>query len=218
VACLYIRAIRQGGYIMRMRRNHLIFMISGTVLSLVLAFSVLRKGPSPVPQVAPYEHPSRYSEASRSSPASSPDATKEPNPSSAQAGADSRVGFIKWEACYRASRLLAVSKQNADCKFYEGKPEPARGYEECLSHWVERHDRMEAAQAALSGCGNDDVAILDHYYSATKAAAKAGDPDAQLCYLQSDFEDSAGAPRSTGADIEEYKSLAPGFTANAFPA
>jgi hypothetical protein len=132
-----------------------------------------------------------------------------------EAAIPTRAKFSKWKACFDANRVLNVSKKNADCTFYEGKPQFARAYAQCADQWVKNHDEIVSARAKLKSCGATDH-IVERYRDAVRAAADEGDPDAQMCYLQSDFSDGAGEPKVTAADVAEYDARATQFVDHAF--
>jgi hypothetical protein len=67
-----------------------------------------------------------------------------------------------------------------------------------------------AAKKTVSECG--DVADIERrYYEATRAAAKAGDPDAQLCYLAFDFSLQSHLTPIAGAELAEYAEVSPTY-------
>ena len=93
---------------------------------------------------------------------------------------------------------------------YEGRQEFEQTYAECLNGWKDSRNRAAAAEKTLSECG-DVTDIKKQYREATMAAAKAGDPDAQLCYLVRDFS-SEGHLTSIGeAELAEYGQLGPTY-------
>jgi hypothetical protein len=110
--------------------------------------------------------------------------------------------------CFRALQDLDTAKANAaDCKQREGIQVHEQGYASCLNeNWP---SRAQAAQQTLSGCG-EVTKISRKYFEATRDAARAGDPDAQVCYLQSLFGSDQGTPL-TAADNAEYKQLSSQF-------
>jgi len=57
---------------------------------------------------------------------------------------------------------------------------------------------------------------LRKVYEATTAAAKAGDVDAQMCYLMQAARDRESGFQLLDAEIAEYYTLAPGFITAAF--
>ncbi len=127
------------------------------------------------------------------------------------------AAFRKLQLCASASRELAITKHFSDCEPYEGRPDFQELYAQCLNGWMNVPNRKAAAEAALkgSGCG-DTTEIETRYFEATKQAAKAGDTDAQLCYLQANFVADTGEPLFTDEDVEEYRRVAPQFVDAAF--
>jgi hypothetical protein len=64
--------------------------------------------------------------------------------------------------------------------------------------------------AHIPGC-DDMKGALRQLHEATTAAAKAGDTDAQMCYLAQQLDDLESGFRLTDADIAEYQSLGPQY-------
>jgi hypothetical protein len=62
----------------------------------------------------------------------------------------------------------------------------------------------------------DERELFQKYYDSTKQAAKSGNSDAQLCYLQSYFLDLNNIAHYTQADIAEYKAASPKYIEDAF--
>ncbi|HYR78635.1 MAG TPA: hypothetical protein VEO55_01440, partial [Candidatus Dormibacteraeota bacterium] len=83
-------------------------------------------------------------------------------------------------------------------------------YAQCMNDWVGQRDRLSHAQADLAGCG-DEATIVQRYYRATKSAAKSGDVDAQLCYLQAQFVNEQEMAPFTEHDAEDYKADSPKY-------
>ena len=120
--------------------------------------------------------------------------------------------FHTLQLCAYASRELAVTKGLSDCTQYEGIQQFQELYAQCLNGWMNVPNRKVAAEAALKGSGCGDTTDVEaRYFEATKRAAKAGDADAQMCYLRGDFGRSSGEPILTDADVEEYKQVAPQY-------
>jgi hypothetical protein len=69
--------------------------------------------------------------------------------------------------------------------------------------------------AHIPGC-DDMKGALRQVYEATAAAAKAGDLDAQMCYLEQGPGDRESGFRLSEAEIAEYQSLAPQYVDSAF--
>jgi hypothetical protein len=120
--------------------------------------------------------------------------------------------FHSLQLCVFAARELAITKGLSDCKQYEGQPQFQELYAQCLNGWMNVPNRKAAAESALkdSGCG-DTTDVETRYFEATKQAARAGDTDAQMCYLRGDFGASREVPLFTDADVEEYKRVATQF-------
>jgi hypothetical protein len=67
----------------------------------------------------------------------------------------------------------------------------------------------------IPGC-DDMKDALRREYEATKAAAKSGDVDAQICYLMQGAGDRESGFALSDAEIAEYQSLAPQYVDTAF--
>jgi hypothetical protein len=117
--------------------------------------------------------------------------------------------FRELRQCVYASRELINAKHLADCRFYEGKPDYQVALAECMHGRTKAQSRIAAAEAVLSHC--DATNMGTRYFQATKQAAKQGDVDAQLCYLQGDFFSPEGAQIFTDAENEQYKKGAPRY-------
>ena len=128
----------------------------------------------------------------------------------------SHTAFAKSYRCYYKSQELAIARGRADCSFYEGKALFAKAYAECIERSPDEHNAAASAQSSMAGCPTDDSAVLGGYYNATKTAARAGDADAQLCFLNSYFADAQGKSQYTDKDVQEYKSEAPEYVSQAF--
>jgi hypothetical protein len=126
-----------------------------------------------------------------------------------------RAAFLKWQTCFVAYKELSVARKNADCTFYEGKPQFAQAYAQCADQWVKNHDEIVGAQEKLKSCGATDH-IVEQYRDALRAAADEGDPDAQMCYLESNLSDGTGEPKYTAAYAAEYQARATQFVDQAF--
>jgi len=126
------------------------------------------------------------------------------------------TAFAKSYRCYYKSKELVLAKGHEDCSFYEGKAQYAKAYAECIERSPDEHNAAASAQSSMAGCPDDDAAVLSQYYNATKTAARAGDADAQLCFLGSYFVDAQGKSRYTDKDMQEYKSEAPEYVSQAF--
>jgi len=120
--------------------------------------------------------------------------------------------FHTLQVCAYASHDLAAANYLSDCREYEGKPEFQSYYAQCLNGWMNVRSRKAEAEAALKSSNCGDTTDVDiRYFEATKKAAKAGDADAQMCYLQGEFSTSSGEPLFTDAEVEEYGRVAPQY-------
>lgn len=114
--------------------------------------------------------------------------------------------------CAHASRELAVTNFLSDCKAFEGRADFQGLYAQCLNGWMNVPNRKAAAEASLRDAGCGDTTDVDaRYFEATRQAAREGDADAQMCYLQGEFGTSSGESLFTDADLEEYGRVAPQY-------
>ena len=117
--------------------------------------------------------------------------------------------FREMQQCFSAAQEFATAKANADdCKKYEGLQEYEHAHANCLNdRWSQRAADAERKQSECGSVTN----IERKYYEATRDAAKAGDADAQLCYLQAAFSTRFSARDNTSpltdADVAEYKQV-----------
>ena len=131
-------------------------------------------------------------------------------------GTNATATFRKLYGCYYALQERAAAKNRADCSFYEGKAGYEKAYAACMDRWLDEHSSASSAEKFLANCPSDQAIVVKDYYNATKTAAKAGDGDAQLCYLAAYFVDAQGKSEYTTADVQEYKSTAPDYVSQAF--
>lgn len=139
-------------------------------------------------------------------PLSEPEPTSLPEPTIVETrNEQASTHFQEMHQCFRAAQEFATAKAKADdCKKYEGLQEYEHAYANCLNdRWEQRAADAERKQ---SECGNV-TNIGRKYYEATRDAAKAGDADAQLCYLQAAFGTSDNTSPLTDADVAEYKQV-----------
>jgi hypothetical protein len=127
---------------------------------------------------------------------------------------ESRKLFQKTQSCYFRHEQIALLSNQTDCKGLEGKSGLEKQYGECLNNIATAQQRIYTLRASMTECGPEKE-IARKYYNATKAAAKNGDTDAQLCYIQSAFSDSEGNMQYTNDDIAQFKSDAPRYIADA---
>lgn len=198
------------------------------VALLAAAYLGLRAGPAEDPAHEPPQELAQEpavsaehsAEKSSLEPARSEGVTvPEQAPTSSPALADTRsrtdsARFRSLRRCFHASLDFAAAKETGNCKIYEGRQEFEHAYAECLNGWMDWRNRLAAAEKTLAECG-DVTNIARQYYDATREAAKAGDADAQLCYLQSAFNWGSQLP-ITEADVAEYVQISPTYVDAAF--
>lgn len=120
--------------------------------------------------------------------------------------------FKTLQLCTSASRELAITNALSDCKPFESQPQFANFYSQCLNGWMNVPNRKAAAETALKAAGCGDTSDVEtRYFDATKKAARAGDADAQLCYLRGNFGALSGQSLFSDEDVEEYKRVAPQY-------
>jgi hypothetical protein len=199
-----------------MRGKQLWAIVAGGVVALLAAiyFGVRSPGPeadasdaSARPERAAavaaepaIDEPPATTQAPTQASAAEPIAVQASNPGNA---------FRELRQCVYASRDLVAAKQLLDCRSYEGQPQFEAALAECLNGRMNARNRVTAAEKVLSECDQADMGT--RYFQATKEAAKRGDADAQLCYLQGDFFSPEGAEIFTDAELDAYKKLAPAY-------
>ena len=186
------------------------FWVIGAVSAVSLIAAIYFGVHSPRPRV---DSPDQSARAKPAATAVADSTTVARAPGQASVVADqtnpSGSSFRELRQCVYAARDLVAAKHLTDCRFYEGKPQYQDALAECLNGPMNARNRITAAEAALSQCDQADMGT--RYFAATKQAAKSGNADAQLCYLQGDFFSPEGAQIFTDAEIEEYKKVAPGY-------
>jgi hypothetical protein len=192
----------------RQKRAVLVFGLIAAAL--VAGYFGLRSDTST--EVEPRAAARSASENRKSEPASSEAQGPVPPARAAVAPTNAAAAFHSLQLCASAFRELAVTNYLSDCKPYEGRPDFQQLYAQCLNGWMNVPNRKAAAESALkaSGCG-DMTDVEFRLFEATRQAAMAGDPDAQMCYLQANFFASTGESLFTESDVEEYTRVAPQF-------
>lgn len=95
--------------------------------------------------------------------------------------------FSKLKECYfTASQMAALKATILECESLAGLREVENSYIQCRKNIDERRNSLGDMKQKLADCPNES-AIAAAYYMSTRAAAAAGNQDAQLCYLQSAF-------------------------------
>jgi hypothetical protein len=205
-------------YSLEMKKSYVLVSLSAALI-LGAAYLGLRDDPierSP-PEATPGEAtavPKGFAESSAGTVSA---AQVPPEPTAARAAVNNPTAtaaasarFRSLRQCFEASHELGAAKSLGDCKVYEGRQEFEQAYAECLNGWKDSRNRAAVAEKTLSECG-DVTDIEKQYYEATRAAAKAGDPDAQLCYLAFAFSFQGHLTPIGGAELAEYTQVAPTY-------
>jgi len=121
---------------------------------------------------------------------------------------DLLADFRHTQECISAYRqALTLRNQQDVCKEADAAQNPM-----CASASLSAIDARLAEQfRAAATCGEDISALEVAYYRKTVDLAARGDPDAQLCFVQSKFQ--IGRPWS-GDEISFYKANAPMYLQN----
>ncbi len=201
-----------------MKKSYVLVSFSA---ALILGAAYLGLRDDPIERSPPEATPGEATAAPKSSAESSAGtvsaAQVPPEPTAARAAVNNPTAaaaasarFRSLRQCFEASHELAAAKSLGDCKVYEGRQEFEQAYAECLNGWKDWRNRAAVAEKTLSGCG--DVSDIEkQYYEATRAAARAGDPDAQLCYLAFDFSFQGHLTPIAGAELAEYTEVSPTY-------
>jgi hypothetical protein len=106
----------------------------------------------------------------------------------------------------------------ADCQNLASQPEYAHEYGECLKRWEEDQATITRLQRQIENVHcPDDADLVSTYYESTKEAARHGDLNAQMCYLQSNFTELDERGRHyTDQDVADYRALSPVYIQSAF--
>ncbi len=122
---------------------------------------------------------------------------------------------------FRASRTCAFDgtdlegyqSASIECKAIAGIERLADDYKRCSAFQAERDQAIARLKEQLkaNGCDTDPAKLARNYFEATREAARAGDPDAQLCYLESNF-----GTVYTPQDQQRYAREAPAYISEAF--
>jgi hypothetical protein len=185
-------------------------LIGGVLMALIAAYFGLRTR-------TPTDEATRFSSGPTSiarapAPILRPAQDAEPSKDMATTSVDVAAAFQILRLCAQASRELAITQYLSNCEEYEGRPEFQALYAKCLNGWMNVPNRKAAAETALKNAGCGDTTDIDaRFFEATRQAAKAGDADAQMCYLEGEFGTSGGQPLFTNAEVEEYRRVAPHY-------
>lgn len=114
-----------------------------------------------------------------------PEAAASALPATVQAGA---VDFNRNQTCFFARKEAdALKEASIACESLAGVKEVEKGYEQCRGDKARIDADLQKLAPIVSQCPGTDAQLADAYRASTKAAASQGNPDAQLCYLQSGF-------------------------------
>lgn len=125
--------------------------------------------------------------------------------------------FLVTKECYYARLGIKRFQAIADCQNLASQQENAREYGECLQRWDEDQATITRLQRQIETLKcPDDADLVRAYYDSTKQAARHGDPNAQLCYLQSHFPGFDERNHYTEQDIADYKASSTDYIYDAF--
>lgn len=157
---------------------------------------------------------SSIDESARQSPVDVREPQAKPTRNGSVSNDEARALFRKTQNCYFQHEQIALLSNQTDCKAVEGKSGLQKQYGECLNNVATVQQRISTIRASMTECGADKQ-IARNYFNATKAAAKNGDVDAQVCYIQSAFSGSEGNMQYSNEDVAQFKSDAPGYITDA---
>jgi len=125
--------------------------------------------------------------------------------------------FYVAKNCYLTLGYIKRMQRTYDCDRMADNPALGSAYAECLTNRDGLQPTLDSAQRSFAkwGCG-DEHDLFPKYYESTKQVAKSGNPDAQLCYLQSNFLDLNGKAPYAQADRTDYQTASPKYIQNAF--
>jgi hypothetical protein len=202
-----------------MNQRFLFIAVIAAALALV-GFFVIERGLN-APQVRPVanariakEQTTVLTESRSSGEKSTPrtsDATE-----AAGTRANARASFLKFRRCHEDYATYQYLTQAVDQCY--SSPGSKGNFVDCPKSMSKVQLAQNAEQNRLADCGRDYNKIDRAYYDTTVAAAKSGDTDAQMCYVQSRFADEAvgSQPFYTDGDKNTYKATAPQYISDAF--
>jgi hypothetical protein len=126
------------------------------------------------------------------------------------------VKFERITSCVSETRKLKFHTRQAACDWYANKQQYQQAYADCLNNLSNEREAVERIHQRLSACDASEL-TPDGVFFATKAAALAGDRDAQMCFVAGDFlEDPKAGKTISEENASEYRRLAAGFIESAF--
>ena len=125
--------------------------------------------------------------------------------------------FRQFRHCYQ-DYLQSLYLNDAVNQCY-AHPDSKGNFISCKNGMADAQLNLNSLRNSLANCG-DYADIARKYYDATKVAAKSGDQDAQMCYVQSGFQSgyvyADEKQLYTDEDATEYKVDAPRYISEAF--
>jgi hypothetical protein len=198
------------------RKVYVFLSVAGVLIAAYALFRVFHSDAAlPVKSGGAESAPiSSIDESARQSPVDVREPQAKPTRNGTVSNDEAKALFRKTQNCYFHHNQIALLSNQTDCKAIEGKRGLEKQYGECLNNVATAQQRISTIRAAMTECGADKQ-IARYYFNATKAAAKTGDVDAQVCYIQSAFSDSEGNMQYSTEDVAQFKSDAPGYIADA---
>lgn len=143
-----------------------------------------------------------------------------PRPPATAAGATESLAqrsarFRHTRQCYFAwNRVATWRRQQQGCRSILDYGASATTEVSCQSNLEQARPQMQASRALLAGCP-DAATVSRRYYEAARDAARAGDADAQACYLQDLFDNPDRTPLVLSArEVADYRQAAPRYFAD----
>jgi hypothetical protein len=127
-----------------------------------------------------------------------------------RAPAQLHATFRKAQQCANSLSTIGSLKSLSNCTDYDGKPEFAKAYSDCLEDAAAAQANLTVAQNSMVGCG-ERKGLVRRYFEAAKSAAEAGDTDAQMCIVYGAFDTQNGDFAYTDAEKIEYNATAPRY-------
>jgi hypothetical protein len=120
--------------------------------------------------------------------------------------------FRDAQQCYFDEDAAKSLESNMiECESIAGIEQVKQQYEMCSENLESRKKELERLGARLKSCQSGED-LRRKYFEAARLAAERGDPDAQLCYIESSF----GGIEHSQKEKAEYDQRTPKYVANAF--
>jgi hypothetical protein len=203
-----------------MNKRHLFIAVIAAALAVLGYFFIIERAPN-APQVRPLANPNT-AENRPTVPAESRNSGEKSAPrtsdgtEAAGTRANARTSFLKFRRCHEDYAKYTYLTQAVDQCY--SSPRTAGNFVDCPKMMADAQLAQSAVQNRMADCGRDYNEIDRAYFDATVAAAKSGDTDAQMCYVQSRFADEAvgSPPFYTDGDKNTYKATAQQYVSDAF--